>query len=47
MRVDAAEDAAEIDAVDTSEWLPAGFALLHLVDAKVGEETVQGAEIIG
>jgi uncharacterized protein DUF1579 len=39
--------AAKIDAVDTYEWLPGGFGLLHTVDAKVGDETVEGAEIIG
>ena len=39
--------AAKIDAVDTYEWAPGGFALLHGVDAKVGDETVEGAEIIG
>lgn len=39
--------AAKIDAVDTYEWAPGGFALLHSVDAKVGDETVEGAEIIG
>jgi catechol 2,3-dioxygenase-like lactoylglutathione lyase family enzyme len=39
--------AAEIDAVDTYEWLPGGFALLHRVDARVGDEHVVGAEIIG
>ena len=38
--------AARIDAVDTYERLPGG-ALLHLVDARVGEQTVEGAEIIG
>jgi len=36
-----------IDAVDTYEWLPGRFALLHTVDARVGEERVEGAEIIG
>jgi hypothetical protein len=36
----------EIDAVDTYEWLPGG-ALLHRVDARVGDEHVEGAEIIG
>ena len=36
-----------IDAVDAYEWLPGGFALLHTVDAKMGEEKVEGAEIIG
>jgi hypothetical protein len=27
--------------------LPGGFALLHVVDARVGEQKVEGAEIIG
>jgi hypothetical protein len=36
----------EIDAVDTYERLPGG-GLLHLVDARVGEQKVEGAEIIG
>jgi Protein of unknown function (DUF1579) len=35
-----------IDAIDTYERLPGG-ALLHLVDAKVGDQRVEGAEIIG
>ena len=35
-----------IDALDTYERLPGG-ALLHLVDARVGEQKVEGAEIIG
>jgi hypothetical protein len=39
--------AARIDAVDTYEWLPGRFALLHRVDARVGDEHVEGAEIIG
>jgi len=39
--------AARIDAVDTYEWLPGGFGLLHRVDARVGEQKVEGAEIIG
>jgi Protein of unknown function (DUF1579) len=38
--------AARIDAVDTYERLPGG-ALLHLVDARVGDQKVEGAEIIG
>jgi hypothetical protein len=32
--------------VDTCERLPGG-ALLHLVDAQVGDQKVEGAEIIG
>ena len=39
--------AMRIDAVDTYEWLPGRFAVLHRVDARVGEERVEGAEIIG
>jgi hypothetical protein len=39
--------AATIEAVDTYEWLPGRFSLLHTVDARVGEEHVEGAEIIG
>jgi hypothetical protein len=35
-----------IDAVDTYERLPGG-ALLHVVDARVGDTKVEGAEIIG
>jgi Protein of unknown function (DUF1579) len=38
--------ADRIDAVDTYERLPGG-ALLHLVDAAVGDQKVEGAEIIG
>jgi hypothetical protein len=38
--------ADRIDAVDTYERLPGG-ALLHLVDAKVGDQRVEGVEIIG
>ena len=39
--------AAEIIATDTYEWLVNGFVLLHRVDARVGNEKVDGAEIIG
>jgi hypothetical protein len=40
------DGADRIEAVDTYERLP-GEALLHLVDARVGDEHVEGAEIIG
>ena len=46
-RETAGAPAARIDAVDTYEWLPGGFGLLHSVDAKVGDARVEGAEIIG
>jgi Protein of unknown function (DUF1579) len=36
-----------VDVTDTYEWLPGGAALLHRVDARMGDETVEGAEIIG
>jgi len=35
-----------IEATDTYERLPGG-ALLHRVDARVGDQKVEGAEIIG
>lgn len=38
--------ANQIDAIDTYERLPGG-ALLHLVDAQVGDQKVEGAELIG
>jgi hypothetical protein len=38
--------ADRIDAVDTYERLPGG-ALLHIVDAQLGDQKVEGAEIIG
>ena len=38
---------ARIDAWDTYEWLPGRFAVLHTVDARVGDEHVEGAEIVG
>ena len=39
--------AAEIVALDTYDWLPGGFGLLHRVDGRVGDQRVEGAEIIG
>ncbi|HEX2359153.1 MAG TPA: DUF1579 family protein [Solirubrobacterales bacterium] len=39
--------AVRIDAVDTYEWAPGGFALLHGVEARMGDDTVEGAELIG
>jgi Protein of unknown function (DUF1579) len=43
----AGSPAAKIEATDTYEWLPGRFGLLHTVDARVGDEQVEGAEIIG
>jgi hypothetical protein len=39
--------ARRIDATDTYEWVGGGWALLHLIDARVGATVVQGAELIG
>lgn len=39
--------AQRIDAIDTYDWLPGRVALLHGVDASVGDRRVEGAEIIG
>jgi hypothetical protein len=41
-----AAQAGQINATDTYKRLPGG-ALLHLVDAQVGDQKVEGAEIIG
>jgi hypothetical protein len=41
------EAATKVDAVDTYEWAPGGYALLHAVEAKMGDEAVLGAELIG
>ena len=39
--------AVKLKAVDTYEWLPGGFFLLHRVDARMGRRRVQSLEIIG
>jgi hypothetical protein len=39
--------AITVDATDTYDWLPGRYALLHTVDAGMGDERVVGAEIIG
>lgn len=38
---------AQLRAVDTYEWLPGGFFLLHRWDARIGDDESQGIEIIG
>lgn len=37
----------EIAGIDTYEWLPGGFFLLHRVDVLIGGERVQALEVIG
>ncbi|MBS4192921.1 DUF1579 family protein [Bacillus sp. FJAT-49705] len=39
--------AARLTAVDTYEWLPGGFFLIHYVDARMGDMEVKTTEIIG
>jgi Protein of unknown function (DUF1579) len=39
--------AVEVDAIDTYEWLPGRAGLLHRVDARMGDDRVEGAEVIG
>jgi Protein of unknown function (DUF1579) len=41
------EPAMGVDAIDTYEWLPGRYGLLHTVDARMGDDRVEGAEIIG
>ena len=41
------EEAIRVDAHDTYEWLPARSGLLHTVNARMGSERVEGAELIG
>jgi len=46
VRATGGQPVAAIDAIDTYERVPGG-ALLHLVDAHVGDLRVEGAELIG
>jgi catechol 2,3-dioxygenase-like lactoylglutathione lyase family enzyme len=39
--------AAEIVALDTYDWLAGGFGMFHRVDGRVGDQWVEGAEVIG
>jgi uncharacterized protein DUF1579 len=38
---------SKLKAVDTYEWLPGGFFLVHHVDGRMGGEEVKAIEIIG
>lgn len=39
--------AEKVDAVETYEWYPGEFFLIHNVDGKVGDETIKSQEILG
>ena len=37
----------KVDAIDTYEWLPGEYAMIHYADSKMGEIKIKGIEIIG
>ncbi|GGD53268.1 DUF1579 family protein [Paenibacillus nasutitermitis] len=39
--------AEQLKAVDTYEWLPGGYFLIHHIDGHMGKEEVKAIEIIG
>jgi hypothetical protein len=43
----ASTPAAKVDSIDTYEWYPGEFFLVHHADSKVGNDVVQSLEIIG
>jgi hypothetical protein len=38
---------AKVDSIDTYEWYPGDFFLVHHADSKVGDETINSIEFIG
>jgi hypothetical protein len=43
----ASTPAAKVDSIDTYEWYPGEFFLIHDADARVGNDTLKSLEIIG
>lgn len=43
----AATPGAVIDSLDTYEWYPGGFFIVHNADSRVGDDTIKSIEIIG
>jgi hypothetical protein len=37
----------QVDAIDTYEWLPGEYAMIHYADSKMGDIKIHGIEIIG
>lgn len=37
----------KVDAIDTYEWLPGEYAMIHYADSKMGDIKIEGIEIIG
>jgi hypothetical protein len=40
-------NALKVDAIDTYEWYPGEFFLVHHADAKIGDAAIRSMEIIG
>jgi hypothetical protein len=43
----ASTPAARVDAIDTYEWYPGAFFLVHHADGRVGDDAIKSIEIIG
>ena len=43
----ASTPAAKVDAIDTYEWYPGGFFLVHHAEGKVGNDNIRSIEIMG
>jgi Protein of unknown function (DUF1579) len=43
----ASTPAARVDAIDTYEWYPGEFFLIHHADGRVGDEVIKSIEIMG
>ena len=43
----ASTPAAKVDAIDTYEWYPGKFFLVHHADGKVGDDAIKSIEIMG
>jgi hypothetical protein len=39
--------ASKVDAIDTYEWYPGKFFLVHHADGKVGDDAIKSIEIMG
>lgn len=39
--------AAKVDSIDTYEWYPGEYFLVHHADSNVGEDTIKSLEVIG
>lgn len=44
---DAGQVTGKVNAIDTYEWLPGSYAMIHYADSSMGELKIHGTEIIG